>query len=163
MRRLLGQIALLCGQGGGLLIGIDLKKDTEILEAAYNDRHGVTAEFNLNLLQRINRELDADFQLDQFHHDATYNDDHGRIEMYLVSAREQSVSIGEETFEFDEGQKICTEYSHKYTIGEFAEIAAESGLILRRHWTDRENLFAVLHFAKFNAHVPRQNVSTPQD
>jgi dimethylhistidine N-methyltransferase len=148
--RLLGQIAALCGSGGGLLIGIDLKKDVDTLEAAYNDRQGVTAEFNLNLLERINRELAADFQLDQFRHDATYNEDQGRIEMYLVSEREQSVSIGDETFEFDKGDKICTEYSHKYTIAEFADIAAEVGLTLRRHWTDRQELFAVLHFAKLN-------------
>ena len=148
--RLLGQIAKLCGSGGGLLIGIDLKKDVDTLEAAYNDQQGVTAEFNLNLLERINRELDADFQLDQFRHDATYNEDQGRIEMYLVSEREQSVSIGDETFEFDKGDKICTEYSHKYTIAEFAGIAAEVGLTLRRHWTDRQELFAVLHFAKLD-------------
>ncbi len=150
VRRLLNQIATLCGSGGGLLIGIDLKKDVATLEAAYNDQQGVTAEFNLNLLERINRELEADFQPDHFRHDATYNDDQGRIEMYLVSQRAQSVSIGEETFEFDQGDKICTEYPHKYTVAEFAEIAAGVGLTLRRQWTDRQNLFAVLHFARMN-------------
>ncbi|MFQ5982576.1 MAG: L-histidine N(alpha)-methyltransferase [Woeseiaceae bacterium] len=143
---LLGHIAPLCGTGGGLLIGIDLKKDVETVEAAYNDKQGVTAEFNRNLLHRINRELDADFQPDQFRHRAVYNNDDGRIEMHLVSEQDQVVSIGEHSFDFAEGEMICTEYSHKYTIDEFEAIAADVGLTLRRQWTDRERNFAVLHF-----------------
>jgi uncharacterized SAM-dependent methyltransferase len=137
----------MCGTGGGLLIGIDLKKDAATIEAAYNDRLGVTAEFNLNLLRRINRELGADFDLDQFFHRARYNDELGRVEMYLVSRRAQAVTFGGETIEFDPGETICTEYSHKYTVDGFAAVAAAAGLTLRREWTDRNGQFAVLHFA----------------
>jgi len=148
--QLLGLIAPLCGTGGGLLIGIDLKKDIDTIEAAYNDKRGVTAEFNLNLLHRINRELDADFLPDQFHHSAIYNESHGRIEAYLVSDGDQVVSIGEHSFEFSAGESICTEYSHKYTIDEFQASAADAGLTLHRHWTDPEQNFAVLHFVVLN-------------
>jgi dimethylhistidine N-methyltransferase len=144
---LLGRITALCGNGGGLLIGIDLKKRPAIIEAAYNDALGVTADFNLNLLGRINRELAADFDVRQFSHRAVYDQELGRIEMHLVSRRSQAVSIGPETFEFARGETICTEYSHKYTIDEFAAIAAAAGLTLRREWTDKYGYFAVLHFA----------------
>ncbi len=144
---LLQRIATMCGTGGGLLIGIDLKKDPERIEAAYNDRDGVTAEFNLNLLHRINRELDADFDPDQFAHRATYNEKKGRVETFLVSQQTQAVAIDGETFQFDKGEMIATEHSHKYTIDEFAEIAAETGLSLHNAWTDRETDFAVLHLA----------------
>jgi|HubBroStandDraft_6_1064221.scaffolds.fasta_scaffold45452_3 dimethylhistidine N-methyltransferase len=144
---LLRRITRLCGTGGGLLIGIDLKKDAATIEAAYNDRLGVTAEFNLNLLRRINRELGADFDLDQFFHQARYNDEFGRVEMYLVSRRAQAVTFGGETIEFEPGESICTEHSHKYTVGEFAAVAATAGLTLRREWTDKNRQFAVLHFA----------------
>jgi dimethylhistidine N-methyltransferase len=144
---LLGRIARLCGQAGGLLIGIDLKKDAAIIEAAYNDRAGVTAQFNFNLLHRINRELGADFDLDRFSHQARYNRDLGRIEMYLVSRTAQTVTIGNEKIEIAAGETICTEYSYKYTIDEFASIAAASGLALHKEWTDQNRRFAVLHFA----------------
>lgn len=146
-RKMLTQIAPLCGTGGGLLIGIDLQKDASVIEAAYNDRHGITAEFNLNLLRRINRELDGDFNLNQFQHRAFYNNELGRVEIYLVSSRNQRVTVADESFEFGEGEQICTEYSHKYTIKGFAEMATEAGLTLRRHWTDDRDRFAVLHFA----------------
>jgi uncharacterized SAM-dependent methyltransferase len=144
---LLRRIARMCGTGGGLLIGIDLKKDVSTLEAAYNDRLGVTAEFNLNLLHRINRELGADFDVDQFFHRARYNAALGRVEMYLVSRCAQAVTLGSETIEFDPGETICTEYSHKYTVDEFAAVAAAAGLTLRREWTDKDRRFAVLHLA----------------
>lgn len=143
--RLLAQISFLCGTGGGLLIGIDLKKDVGILEAAYNDEAGTTAEFNLNLLRRINHELGADFQLDQFEHKAVYSAEAGRIEMHLVSSRDQVVSVGDQEYEFTAGETICTEYSHKYAIAEFEAIAAAVGLSLHRHWTDSQQNFAVLH------------------
>lgn len=148
---LLRRITQLGGVGGGLLIGIDLKKDVERIEAAYNDRDGVTAEFNLNLLRRINRDLDADFQLEQFEHAAVYNPDDGRVEMRLVSCTDQSVSIGDQRFDFSADEYICTEYSHKYTIDEFAGIAANVGLTLRRQWIDPQGDFAVLHFAVLEA------------
>ena len=143
---LLRNIAQFCRTGGGLLIGIDLKKDRETIEAAYNDQQGVTAEFNLNLLHRINRELGADFQLDQFDHCARYDSDHGRIEMRLVSNQDQVVSVNGHVFEFAEGEAISTEYSHKYTIEEFSSIAGDVGLSLHRHWTDPQRNVAVLHF-----------------
>jgi dimethylhistidine N-methyltransferase len=145
--KLLGQIAQLCGQHGGLLIGIDLKKDPAMIEAAYNDRAGVTAQFNLNLLHRINRELGADFDLDRFSHQASYNSELGRIEMYLVSRSAHVVTIGNEKIELAAGETISTEYSHKYTVDEFAAIAATAGLELHREWTDKNRHFAVLHFA----------------
>jgi len=144
---LLARIAPLCGTGGGLLIGIDLKKDVSILEAAYNDRQGVTADFNLNLLRRINRELGANFDLEQFDHSACFNEQFGRVEIYLISQRDQAVIVCDEEFNFAKGEAICTEYSHKYTVDEFAATAAEVGLTLRRCWTDEERAFAVLHFA----------------
>jgi dimethylhistidine N-methyltransferase len=144
---LLRRITRMCSTGGGLLIGIDLKKDAATIEAAYNDRLGVTAEFNLNLLRRINRELGADFDLDQFFHRACYNGELGRVEMHLVSRRAQAVTFGGETIEFDRGETICTEYSHKYTVDEFAAVAAAAGLTLRREWTDKGRQVAVLHFA----------------
>jgi dimethylhistidine N-methyltransferase len=144
---LLRRITQLCGAGGGLLMGIDLKKDISMIEAAYNDRLGVTAEFNLNLLRRINRELGADIDLDQFFHQARYNAQMGRVEMHLVSRRAQTVSLGRETIEFEAGETICTEYSHKYTVDEFAAVASAAGLTLRREWTTKKREFAVLHFA----------------
>jgi dimethylhistidine N-methyltransferase len=144
---LLRRIAAMCGTGGGLLIGIDLKKDASTIEAAYNDRLGVTAEFNINLLHRMNRELGADFDVDQFFHRARYNADLGRVEMYLISRRAQAASLGGKTIEFDAGETICTEYSHKYTVDEFAAVAAAAGLTLRREWTAEKREFAVLHLA----------------
>jgi dimethylhistidine N-methyltransferase len=146
-RELLARIAPLCGTGGGLLIGIDLKKDVSILEAAYNDRQGVTADFNLNLLRRINRELGANFDLDQFDHSACFNEQLGRVEIYLISRCDQAVTVCDNEFTFEQGEAICTEYSHKYTVDDFAATAAEVGLTLRRCWTDEKQAFAVLHFA----------------
>ena len=137
----------MCGTGGGLLIGIDLQKDAEIIEAAYNDAKGVTSEFNLNILNRINRELDGDIDVGQFEHEANYNQEHGRVEIRLVSQCAQEVSIGDDSFKFTKGDAILTEYSHKYTIASFAKIANDAGLILRRHWTDQLKRFAVLHLA----------------
>lgn len=145
--RMLLQIATLCGTGGGLLIGIDLQKDPEILEAAYNDSRGVTAEFNRNLLRRINRELAGDFRLDAFQHVATYNAAKGRIEISLRSLCDQVVAIGGETFVFTENELVGTEHSHKYTVAGFSRLAAQAGLTLRAHWMDDEKRFAVLHFA----------------
>jgi dimethylhistidine N-methyltransferase len=144
---LLCRIARLCGKDGGLLIGIDLKKEPALIEAAYNDSLGVTARFNLNLLCRINRELKADFDVGRFSHQARYNRELGRIEMYLASNAAQCVSIAGQTFAFAAGETISTEYSHKYTVDEFAAIAAAAGLELHQKWTDDDGYFAVLHFA----------------
>ncbi|MEQ8789227.1 MAG: L-histidine N(alpha)-methyltransferase [Pirellulaceae bacterium] len=143
---LLEQIAKLCRPDGGLLLGVDLKKDPAVLEAAYNDAQGVTAQFNLNLLRRINRELEADLSIDQFRHRAVYNHAAGRVEMHLVSRRRQRVEIGGEAFDLAEGETICTEYSHKYDLESFCQQAAQAGLVRRRTWTDQRGYFAVVYF-----------------
>jgi dimethylhistidine N-methyltransferase len=138
------------GKGGGLLIGVDLKKDPEILNAAYNDAAGVTAEFNLNLLQRINRELQADFDLNAFRHNAFYNRQKSRVEMHLVSLKKQNVTIAQETFEFARDETIHTECSYKYSIHEFQTLAANAGYRLLEVWTDPNGLFSV-HYYEYMA------------
>jgi uncharacterized SAM-dependent methyltransferase len=126
-----------------LLIGVDLKKDIEILRAAYNDAAGITAEFNINILRHLNRELGADFDLDGFIHDARWQPKEGRIEMHLVSTHNQSVRVDGQAFEFAEGESIHTEDSHKYTVDEFHALAGEAGWRAYRHWTDGDNLFSI--------------------
>lgn len=143
---LLATMRRVAGDTGGLLIGVDLQKDLSVLEAAYNDADGVTAQFNLNLLHRINRELHADFDLDQFQHRAIYNLDAGRIEMRLTSLRDQRVSLSDHQFEFAEGDEILTEYSHKYTVDGFAELADRVGWSLRQSWSDDRDYFSVMYF-----------------
>ncbi len=123
----LESIAELLGPGGYLLIGVDLKKDQAVLEAAYDDAAGVTAQFNLNLLARINRELDGDFKLEQWQHKAIYNEILGRIEMHLVSSIDQQVRVAGRSFSFRRGETIHSENSYKYTIDEFVELAARAG------------------------------------
>jgi dimethylhistidine N-methyltransferase len=142
---LLRRVARLVGPGGGLLLGIDLRKDVAVLERAYNDGAGVTAAFNLNLLARINRELDADFDPDAFRHHAFYNREHSRIEMHLVSQRAQRVRVGDAAFDFRAGESIHTENSYKYDVAEFAARAAACRLRLDASWTDAHNYFAVLY------------------
>lgn len=129
----------------GMLIGFDLQKDIEILEAAYNDSQRVTAEFNLNLLRRINYELGADFDLDQFEHQAIYNARDHRIEMHLLSLTQQTVVVDDHEFTFENGESICTEHSHKYTVDSFTELTSKAGWMLRKCWTDDEQLFAVAY------------------
>lgn len=136
-------VATELGTDNGLLIGVDLKKDPAILHAAYNDAAGITAEFNLNILHHINRELGADFNLDGFTHDARWQPEKGRIEMHLVSNGKQTVSVDGHKFEFVEGESIHSEDSHKYTIAEFHALAAEAGWRAYRHWTDADNLFSI--------------------
>lgn len=131
------------GDGGHLVIGVDLKKDPAVLEAAYDDASGVTAAFNLNLLARINRELDGDFELNGFAHRALWNDEDGRVEMHLVSRRAQSVSVAGRQFDFREGETIHTENSHKYTLGEFRALAEAAGFRTVRTLTDANDLFSV--------------------
>jgi len=142
---LLRRIALLVGQGGGLIIGIDVNQDVAQIEAAYNDSLGVTARFNLNLLRRINDDLEGDFRLDSFEHRALYNAELGRVELDLVSRIDQCVTVAGEGFTFSEGEAIHTEYSYKYSIPAFAALAASAGLSLHRYWTDRHDNCAVLH------------------
>ncbi len=135
-----------CGRDGGLLIGADLKKDQHVLEAAYNDSAGVTAQFNLNLLDRINRELGADFDLDQWRHRAIYNSDAGRIEMHLISEIDQFVRLDEQKFHFRRSEKIITEFSYKYAPEEFAALASKAGFEFVQMWTDDARLFGVFYF-----------------
>ena len=133
------------GAGGGLLIGVDLKKDAATLNAAYNDAAGVTARFNKNLLVRINRELGAGFRLEHFAHRAFYNQALGRIEMHLESLCQQSLQIGGRGFAFARGETIHTENSYKYSVPEFQALAAEAGFRAVNAWTDANDLFSV-HF-----------------
>ncbi|HME88996.1 MAG TPA: L-histidine N(alpha)-methyltransferase [Chthoniobacterales bacterium] len=142
----LSRLAELAGDGGGLLIGVDLQKDRCVLEAAYNDRAGVTAEFNKNLLVRTNRELSSDFDLGRWQHHAIYNSNDGRIELYLISEDEQSVRIGDREFRFRAGEPILTEYSYKHTIAGFIELAQEVGFRFEKVWTDDARWFGVFYF-----------------
>lgn len=133
----------LVGTGGAMLVGVDLKKDAGVLNAAYNDSRGVTAEFNLNLLSRINRELGADFDLAKFRHYAFYNEREGRIEMHLVSLGGQRVAVAGRSFGFREGETIHTENSCKYSVAEFRDLAMQAGFRSAKTWTDPDQLFSV--------------------
>ncbi len=129
--------------GGRMIIGVDLKKDVRRLLHAYNDDQGVTAAFNINLLRRINHELDGNFELSAFRHEATYNPFEGRIEMRLVSLKDHDAIILGRRFRFFAGEDIHTESSHKYTIDEFRQLACFAGWTPRRVWTDKASLFSV--------------------
>ena len=143
---ILKRIARVVGKDGGLLIGVDLQKDSATLSAAYNDSQGITAQFNLNLLTRINRELGADFDVSSFSHYAFYNEPEYRIEIYLKSEKNQQVTIDDQVFQFSKDALIHTEYSHKYSIEGFQALAAKAGLHAVRHWTDKDDLFSVQYF-----------------
>lgn len=131
--------------GDFFLVGTDLQKDVAVLEAAYNDCSGITAAFNLNMLRRINRELDADFNLSAFAHSAFYNAAESRIEMHLRSLVAQQVHIGAlaRTFHFKKGETIHTENSHKYSLGQIEEMCRQTGFRLARHWQDRQKFFSL--------------------
>jgi dimethylhistidine N-methyltransferase len=129
--------------GAGLLIGVDLVKDPAILHAAYNDSAGVTAAFNLNLLQRINRELNGDFDLDAFDHYAFYNPTQQRIEMHLVSRVAQTVQVCDRRYAFAAGESIHTENSCKYTPARFRMLAEKAGFRPAAMWTDEDSLFSL--------------------
>ena len=146
-------LARIAGPGGALLIGVDLKKDPATLQEAYNDARGVTAAFNLNLLQRANRELDADFDIDAFEHRALYNGTAGRIEMHLTSSCKQTVNIDGHSFDFKVGDSIHTENSYKYTNDEFRSLAQRAGFTSCAVWTDSDRLFS-LHFLRVDRALP---------
>ena len=131
------------GAHGAMLVGVDLKKDANVLHAAYNDARGVTAAFNLNLLARINRELGADFRLRRFRHYAFYNPALGRIEMHLVSLVPQDVNVGNHRFSFDAGESIHTENSYKYSIYGFKALARSAGFRGEKVWLDAKGLFSL--------------------
>lgn len=140
------RIANVSGRGGGLLIGVDLQKDQNVIEAAYNDKAGVTAEFNLNLLAHINREAGANFDLSRWQHRAIYNAEAGRIEMYLISATDQTVRIQDREFRFRASEKILTEHSYKHTPEGFIALARQAGFDFVKLWTDDARLFGVFYF-----------------
>lgn len=142
-RRFLARAAEFLKPGGAMVIGIDLKKDEAILDAAYNDAKGVTAAFNLNLLRRINRELGGDFDLAKFRHGAHYDAAQGRVEMHLYSVTDQSVRVDGREFRFTEGESIHTENSHKYGVDEFRRIARQAGFEPVDVWTDDARLFSI--------------------
>jgi L-histidine N-alpha-methyltransferase len=129
--------------GGTLLVGVDLLKDVRILEAAYNDVQGVTAEFNRNVLEHLNAALGADFESQRFVHEAVYDERCERIEMRLVSTTEQVVHLGGEEIPFAAGEHIVTEYSHKYSVEGFSTLARQAGLMPEAFWTDPDDLFSV--------------------
>lgn len=128
---------------GMLLIGVDTKKTPSLLNAAYNDAAGITAEFNLNLLQRIRHELQADCNPNYFDHHAFYNENAGRIEMHLVSQRQQAVRINDHRFNFESGETVHTECSYKYAPDEFIQLAESAGFSLLKHWLAEDDLFAI--------------------
>lgn len=142
----LRKAAEIAGPGGGLILGVDLKKDPAVLNVAYDDPEGVTARFNKNLLVRLNRELGADFDVEGFDHHAPYNEAEGRVEMHLVSRRDQTVHLGGHAIPFRAGESIHTENSYKYDLGELVPRAATVGLTLEGSWTDAAGWFAVLLF-----------------
>ena len=144
--RFLERLAKICRPGGALIIGVDLQKTPEIIERAYNDAAGVTAQFNLNLLVRANRELGADFDIASWQHRAIYNPTDGRIEMHLVSRERQTVHIGGQAFVFEAGEWIVTEYSYKHSRDGFTGLARRAGFEFQRLWTDRQELFGVFLF-----------------
>jgi dimethylhistidine N-methyltransferase len=150
----LARVRDMVGDGGGALVGVDLHKSSERLNAAYNDAEGVTAEFNLNVLERVNDLLDAEFDPENFRHLAFYNREQQRIEMHLVSERAQSVRCNGSYIAFTEGESIHTESSYKYTVEGFARLAARAGLALQRSWLDEDELFSVHYLSATSEVVP---------
>jgi dimethylhistidine N-methyltransferase len=135
----------LVGREGAMVVGFDLKKDFKLLHDAYNDAAGVTAAFTLNLLRRMNRELSASFDLQQFAHEAFYNSREGRIEIYFRSLCDQSVTLAGRTFAFAAGERVHTEYSYKYDVTDIEALAASGGFRVGRVWSDQGRLFAVAY------------------
>lgn len=141
----LANAGTLLGADGDLLIGADLQKDLKILLPAYDDAKGVTADFTLNLIHRINRELNGNLEVSRFAHEAIYNDEIGRIEIYIVSQTNQKVEILGREFALRKGERIHVENSHKYTVPQFQALAEEAGWRSDQVWTDADDLFS-LHY-----------------
>jgi len=139
----LARVRRIVGSTGALVLGVDRRKNVDTLNAAYDDKLGVTAEFNLNMLRRINRELGADFDLSSFRHVAFFNDDASRIEMHLESTRDQAVRVAGNTFDFVRGETIWTESSYKYDEEQLSTVATAAGFRVDRLWTDANGLFWV--------------------
>ncbi len=142
-RAFLGRVRKLVGPDGGLLIGVDLKKDKDVLNAAYNDANGVTEQFNLNLLSHINNRFSADFNINAFSHAAQYEPDNGCVAMYLVSQADQEVNVSGTCIPFSMGERIHTENSHKYGKEEFLEMAGDAGFSEHYCWADESNWFGI--------------------
>jgi dimethylhistidine N-methyltransferase len=138
------------GQKGTAVIGADLTKDIRVLQAAYNDRRGVTAAFNRNLLARINRELDGDFRLDRFAHDARWNNINSAVEMHLVSLEAQTAVVDGQRFDFEVGESIHTETSRKYGVRTFSALVESAGWYIDEMWTDARQSFGVFGLASLH-------------
>lgn len=136
------------GPGGGMLVGVDLHKDTETLERAYDDAAGITAAFELNALRHLNREFGADFDVDRFEYRSRYNRPRERIEMYLVSRGAQRARVAGREFEFADGEQILMEYSQKYTLESFRHFAEAASFSVERVWTDAHSLFSIQYLAR---------------
>ncbi len=141
-KNFLRRIARLIGRNGGMIIGVDVKKDKSILEAAYNDSEGITAEFNLNILHHINDETGSDFKTENFKHHAFYNSEEGRIEMHLISLSDQSINMNESVLHLKKDDDILTEYSYKYTPEEFENLVSDF-FEVRNVWVDKNQFFSV--------------------
>ena len=141
----LTRVRQLVGDSGGLLLGVDLKKDPEVLHAAYNDSAGVTAEFNLNVLTHLEDRYDATLNREHFRHEALYNEDLGCIQMFLVSEKDHTIEIGEHMLPVAEGERIHTENSHKYTVDEIEAMAQRAGFEKTRLWQDENEWFALFY------------------
>ena len=157
-KEFLRRISKICGDNGGLIIGVDLKKDKQTLENAYNDKEGVTAGFNLNILEHINNELDSNFDIEKFRHFSFFNDEAGRIEMHLISKEVQNVRLNGSSIHFNKGESILTEYSYKYTLEEFRAVVSDF-FEVRKVWTDKNNLFSVQYLRSPSQTLP--NLSRP--
>jgi dimethylhistidine N-methyltransferase len=148
---------------GGLLIGVDLKKDTAVLEAAYNDSRGVSSTFNLNLLSRINRELGADIDVSAFCHSAVYDPEKGRMEIGIKCLRDQTLRVLGHEFRLRGGEIIYTQHAYKFTVDEFQDLAAKGGFTADRIWVDNHGLYGLFflkaHEAVTAPQVPRQQAA----
>lgn len=153
----LQQVRRMVQPDGGLLIGVDLKKDPNVLHAAYNDSAGITAQFNLNLLQRLREELSAEINPHGFKHRAFYNVPRSRIEMHLISNCAQEIRVQGQRFLFESGESIHTENSYKYTLEEFHALVRVAGLRPRQVWLDTARLFSV-HYLTVAEYAPRPSV-----
>ena len=139
------------GDDGGVIIGVDLHKSEKLLNAAYNDAGGVTAEFNLNILNSVNKLTDGDFRLQSFSHRAFYNRELSRIEMHLESKESQVVKVNGSSIVFRKGETLHTENSYKYSLESFAALTYAAGLTLNNSWVDEENLFSVHYLTVANS------------
>lgn len=148
--RFLARAGELLGPDSDMLIGADLQKDLDILLPAYDDAKGVTAAFVLNLLERINRELEGDLDIDRFEHISVYNAEKGRVEIYIVSRDAQEIQVMGESFQLAAGERIHTENSHKYTLGQFTAMARKAGWGAEQSWVDDEDLFSLHYLRRLN-------------